>query len=172
MKAKFISKALILSVSVGLAFSSSALVYASNKTPSTPESRAKVTPYIIPGRNPGGNRTCSEVGQAFFGDPNYYQYSTNRIDSGDIYGGNSTSLPYGLTLSTDGTYLSFSSSFSMGAVIVKGGPAANIYVYDPQRFSDSGLAAPINRGGRRAGLSNVTFCWNPDKPDPDDDSDK
>jgi hypothetical protein len=166
-----ISKILMLSVGAGLTFTSPAFADKSNSGESTPISDDKITPYIIPGRNPGGNRTCAEVGQAFFGDSNYYQYSTNRIDSEEIYGGKSSPLPYGLTLSTDGTYLSFSSSFKIGAVIVKGGPAANVYVYDPQQFSDSGLAAPINKGGRRAGLSNVTFCWNPDKPD-DDDPDK
>jgi hypothetical protein len=34
---------------------------------STPESNGGIIPYIIPGSNPGGNRTCAEVSLAFGG---------------------------------------------------------------------------------------------------------
>jgi hypothetical protein len=56
------------------------------------------------------------------------------------------------------------------AVIVKGGPGANIYFYDPQAFGDGLLQSPLNRGRRQADVSSVTFCWNPlkcDDPAPD-----
>jgi hypothetical protein len=63
---------------------------------------------------------------------------------------------------TDGTYVAWSSTFGIGAVIVKGSNDANVYVYELQRTSDSGLAAPLNASGGSAGLSNLTFCWNPE----------
>jgi hypothetical protein len=39
---------------------------------STPVSDGGVTPYLIEGANPGGNRTCEEVGLAFFNNAGYY----------------------------------------------------------------------------------------------------
>lgn len=131
------------------------------QTPSTPVSDGGVTPYIIDGENPGGNRTCSEVGVAFFGDPNYYEFSSARsnYDNGTF----DVPFPAGLNVSvTDGTYVAWDSTFGIGAVIVKGSSDANVYVYDPQRTSDSGLASPTNASGNPAGLSNLTFCWNPE----------
>jgi hypothetical protein len=126
-------------------------------TASTPNSVGGITPYIIPGANDGGNRTCKEVGLAFFGDENYYQFSSDRVEH--PFG----SYPEpGITVTvTEGKFVAFSSTFAIGAAIVKGGTAANVYVYDPQRTSDSGLASPINDGNQQAGLSNLTFCWNP-----------
>ena len=44
------------------------------------------------------------------------------------------------------------------AVIVKGGWSANVYAYDPEASSGSGLHAPVNHGKRYAGLSHITFC--------------
>ena len=56
------------------------------------------------------------------------------------------------------------------AVIIKGGPGANIYFYDPQASGDGLLQSPLNRGRRQADVGHVTFCWNPlkcDDPAPD-----
>src|SRR5690606_24713717 len=64
------------------------------------------------------------------------------------------------------TFVSWTSSFGIGAVIVKGGNSANVYVYEPQRTNDAGLAAPPNASGKPAGLSNITFCWNPEPAEP------
>jgi hypothetical protein len=49
------------------------------------------------------------------------------------------------------------------AVIVKGGPNADAYVYCPQVvMSDTGLHAPVNpSNGIFYGLSHVDFCFNP-----------
>ncbi len=129
-------------------------------TASTPVSDGGITPYIIAGANPGGNRTCAEVGLAFFGDADYYQFSSERVnyDDGDF----DADFPPGLTVTTDGTDVSWSSTFGIGAVIVKGSADANVYVYNPQAKSDSGLASPPNASGKPAGLSNITFCWNPE----------
>jgi len=65
-------------------------------------------------------------------------------------------------LNSDGTYFDWSATNSIGAVIVKGGNAANVFYYDPQAFSDSGLYSPLNASGKPAEISHVTFCWNPD----------
>jgi hypothetical protein len=129
-------------------------------TASTPVSAGGITPYIIDGENPGGNRTCAEVGLAFFDDADYYQFSSERVNyEGGSFDG---AFPAGLSVNTDGTYVSFSSTFGIGAVIVKGSDDANVYVYEPQRKSDSGLASPPNASTMPAGLSNITFCWNPE----------
>jgi hypothetical protein len=130
-------------------------------TASTPISRlALVEPVIIDGSGPGaqgGNRTCADVG-AHFGVT--FEFSSDRIN----YQGGAfdAAFPAGLSVSTDGTFVSFSSSFAIGAVIVKGGPDANVYYYDPAVFEDTGLSSPDTPGpvSNVAGLSNITFCWN------------
>jgi hypothetical protein len=140
------------------------VVVAAQGLESTPVSDGGITPYIITGDNPGGNRTCEEVGAAFFGDANYYQYTSGKVDyeGGAFLFEPGEGWPAGLTVTTDGTYVSFESTFAIGAVIVKGRNDANVYVYDPQEKSDSGLASPPNASSESAGLSNLTFCWNPE----------
>lgn len=134
-------------------------------TASQPVSDGGVTPYLIDGANSGGNIGCSEVGQAFFGDPNYYEFEAPSGGTGgnDYVSGNDFAQPWpaGLTVTvTDGKYVAFNSTFAIGAVIVKGSNDANNYVYVPQESADSGLASPINASGNPAGLSNLRFCWN------------
>ena len=51
---------------------------------------------------------------------------------------------------TAGTYVAWTSTNGVGAVIVKGSNDANVYVYNPQQTSDSGLASPINSSGSPA----------------------
>ena len=59
----------------------------------------------------------------------------------------------------DGTYISFSSTEGVGEVIVKGGPNATVYHYDPAATSGSGLHAPLNpANGKYYGISHVQFC--------------
>lgn len=140
---------------------------------SSPDSDLEVTPYIIPGQNHGGNRTCEEV-EAAFGLGEDYFYSTSGKfdyeydedlgkwvwidDDGMIY----VDFP-GITVTvTDGTYVEFeldNPGLCVGAVIVKGSNDANVYFYDNGVKSDEGLAAPINASGNPAGLSNLTFCF-------------
>jgi hypothetical protein len=123
-------------------------------TASSPISDGGVTPYIIDGANPGGNRTCAEVGMAFFSDADYYEFSSDRVDYPEVPGG------FGVNV-TDGTYVSWEYAMHNGlAVIVKGGNDANVYVYGAGTNSDSGLAAPVNPSDGSAELSNLTFCWN------------
>ena len=59
----------------------------------------------------------------------------------------------------DGKYVSFTSSEPIGLVIVKGGPNANLYDYNPAVTSDSNLHAPYNpNSGKYYGISHVNFC--------------
>ncbi|MBM3666014.1 MAG: hypothetical protein FJW90_00775 [Actinobacteria bacterium] len=46
-------------------------------------------------------------------------------------------------------------------VFVKGGTGTNWYAYNPGVSSDTGLFAPLNNGGQRAGVSHAVFCWLP-----------
>jgi hypothetical protein len=117
---------------------------------------AEGTPVdTIVGENQGGNLTCAEVGD--------FEFSSDRVNYTD--GLFDAAFPNGITVSTDGTYVSWTSTFGIGAVIVKGGNAANVFYYDPQATFGSGLASPVNSSGKPAGLSNITFCWNPE-PEP------
>lgn len=72
----------------------------------------------------------------------------------------------GLTITVTGDandhYYSWTSTFGIDAVIAKGGPNANLYVYDPptESFGDTGLSAPINpENGMPYGMSHISFCY-------------
>lgn len=141
-------------------------------TASAPISNGGITPYIIPGANPGGNLTCAEVGSAYFGNALYYSCRSDRINAENIAdgvfsdaSGNTDCARNDIDVTvTDDTFVSFSATpDGIGAAIVKGSADANTYVYNPQRTSDSGLASPVNASGDNAELSNLTFCWNPDQ---------
>jgi hypothetical protein len=138
-------------------------------------SAAGVTPVIIDGANNGGNRTCAEVAKHFGLDEDYFLCG-DRIDyDGGAFAGN---FPDGVMVDvTHGTYVEFEldgpivigdRSYVVGAVIVKGGRAANVYFYPGGSMGDSGLTAPVNASGKAAGLSNLTFClveYVPDNPE-------
>ncbi len=64
----------------------------------------------------------------------------------------------GITLDRlDEHFLNWTSTVAIDAVIVKGGPNANVYAYPLDTFHDEGLSAPDN-GGQPYGLSHVEFC--------------
>lgn len=180
MKQHSLRKALLTSV-LALAINGSAVaeIATVKGTLSSPTSiERKITPYIIQSDTQGGNRTCGEVGDAFFGNAEYYQCYSGRVNYDSVNGsfGNTfvdvsgnvdcANTTINATV-TDGTYVSWSSTGGpVGAAIVKGSDAANVYNYDPPVNSDSGLASPRNSSGNYAGLSNLTFCWNPDPQEP------
>lgn len=123
-------------------------------------SSSGVAPVVVTGENNGGNVTCAEAASNA-GIPGY-AYTTGKQD----YPFSSTSFGNGVSVTTDGTYVSWSITPPAGycvsnvAVIVKGGPNANVYYYNDGQSSDSGLAAPVNASGNPAGLSNLTICYN------------
>ena len=64
----------------------------------------------------------------------------------------------GITLDRlDEHFFNWTSTVAIDAVIVKGGPNANVYRYPLDTFHDEGLSAPDN-GGQPYGLSHVEFC--------------
>jgi len=131
----------------------------------TVPSATGVSPVIIPGANNGGNRTCAEVAAAFGLSSGYFLCGEKIDYSGSEFMGE---FPDGLMVDVeDSKYVSFKMEepimigdkiYVVGAVIVKGGNAANVYFYPGGIMEDNGLVSPVNNSGRPAGLSNLTFC--------------
>jgi len=121
---------------------------------------AGVEPVLVSGSGSGGNVTCSEAASSAGLD--VYQYTTGKQD----YPFDANSFGENVTVITDGTYVSWSITPPSGmcvsnvAVIVKGGPTANVYYYNNGESSDTGLASPVNSSGNPAELSNLTICYN------------
>jgi hypothetical protein len=62
---------------------------------------------------------------------------------------------------SDGQTFSWESEYEVCTVIVKGGPAANVYHYPDGSCGDEGLVAPVNlNSGDNYDISHVSFCWN------------
>jgi hypothetical protein len=121
-------------------------------------SDAGIVPVVIEG-GPGGNVVCGQVPSDVTLD------SSDRLDwqGGRLVG----DLPDGIEVSVvEDRYVGWSSDFPITAVIVKGGAAANVYLYVPGLLADSGLVAPVGPSGHPADVSNVTFCWDPDPTEP------
>jgi hypothetical protein len=98
-----------------------------------------------------------------------YQYAY-KVDNWDDVDENGTyQADFGahqnaITISnSDGTYFDWSASSPIGAVIVKAGTGANVFYYEPQESSDTGLYGPANDKGNPREVSHVTFCWNPEE---------
>jgi hypothetical protein len=119
-----------------------------------------VQPTVVTGENNGGNVTCDEA--ATSAGLTGFAYTTGKQD----YPFNSESFSDGVSVTTDGANVSWTITPPAGfcvsnvAVIVKGGPAANVYYYADGQSSDSGLASPVNSSGNPASLSNLTICYN------------
>jgi hypothetical protein len=65
-----------------------------------------------------------------------------------------------VTITSDGTYFDWTSTLSIDAVIVKGGPNANVYTYDPESLDDTGLHSPINPNNNLPyAISHIEFCY-------------
>jgi hypothetical protein len=62
----------------------------------------------------------------------------------------------------NGTTFDWSATFGIDQVIVKGGSSANVYTYNPEATSDTGLHAPTNPSGGFAGVSHIEFCFDQD----------
>jgi len=112
----------------------------------TPTEAASVDPDFV-----AGNPSCQDLGYAF-------GFKVDPPDGGtyDIDGINT------VTVTTDGTYFDWSSTLGIDAVIAKGGPNANLYVYDPpaEATSDTDLHSPINPNNNKPfGLSHIEFCY-------------
>jgi hypothetical protein len=142
-------------------------LYSIAKEASTPVSDAGIIPYIIPGENRGGNRTCDEVAAAF---STTFALCGDKIDYDQGTGEFMGEFPEGLEVEVNGIFVSFfadgcidinGQAYKVGAVIVKGANAANVYYYPGGSLEDGGLAAP----GNKPMVSNLTFCFIPCEED-------
>jgi hypothetical protein len=110
-----------------------------------------------------GNPTCADLGYAHEFKPQNdgggdFDGSGDLEDTWEFPGDSSNTVH----VITDGTYVEWDSTLGIDAVIVKGGPNANSYVYEPpaESYGDSGLASPINPNTDNPyGLSHVNFCY-------------
>lgn len=108
---------------------------------------------------------CAQVGQYMYA---YRIDHWGESDPAIMDGAYPVSFPDGhtntVTISEDDvTYFDWSATNSMGAVIVRGGPAANVFYYDPQVNFDKSLFTPADpSNNKRYDIRDVTFCWNPD----------
>jgi hypothetical protein len=143
---------------------------------SEPDSTTQmVTPYIIPpadGNDRGGNRSCADVGKAYFGNPLFYQCRTDKknypFDSPQAFepaSGLAADCANSINVTVeDDTYVNWTSTQPVGAAVIKGGNAANTYVYEQQKEVDTELASPLVSSDDPAALSNIGgFCWNPEE---------
>lgn len=104
------------------------------------------------------NPNCSQMGYGYGFKLDGAPTGTFTLTSanGDLTGGALDDSVNTVTVSSDGTYLTWSSTLPMDAVFVKGGPiGGNLYVYAPESTGpDSGLATPS-----QTGISHVEFCY-------------
>jgi hypothetical protein len=112
----------------------------------------------IPPKLIQGNPDCS----AITGGP----YRELKIDNvNGPFDGTYTSGDGLLTvtiLNSTSQYFDWSSNIGVDAVIVKGGPAGDAYVYDPPKedTADTALHPPVNSSnGELYGISHVSFCY-------------
>ena len=144
MNKKFVRLSLALLLTSLLAFFGIGLGSAS--AAGEPVSENGIVPVFV-----AGNPSCTSLGYDFG-----YKVDPPNAGTYDIDGINT------VTVTTDGVYFDWTSSLGMDAVIAKGGPNANTYIYDPpaESFGDGGLASPINpSNGTPFGLSHIEFCF-------------
>jgi len=107
---------------------------------------SKVDPIYV-----AGNPTCPEGLTAL------------DIDGSGFHNGTQSDGTLTVTISNfdpQTTNFDWSSNIGVDEVIVKGGPNANVYQYDPDATSDTGLHTPFNQNsGQNYGLSHVLFCY-------------
>ena len=106
-----------------------------------------------------GNPSCSALGYAHglkFDPPTAGTKSADGM-----------TIDLGIGSGQYGTLVDWSASGPIDAVIVKGGPNANVYAYPSGATGDTGLHTPFNDLSKFYGLSHVDFCWNDHNPPPD-----
>jgi len=120
----------------------------------TPAGAASVTPTFV-----SGNPSCAGPNESLG-----FAHGFKPTPEGNPTG--TFPLPNGgsITVTENGaqTGIDWTSTFPILAVIVKGGPNANVYYYTPGgSLGDTGLVTPLNNS-QPFGLSHVEFCWNTD----------
>ncbi|MDF2154559.1 hypothetical protein [Vibrio sp. CAU 1672] len=111
-----------------------------------------------------GNPTCSDL----LGIPDLKELKVEPVADG-IYSDGELEVTVAVqegakTFSWD----QGSSPIIMQGVFVKGGPNGNLYEYYSDGLlvnSDGGLHAPVGKNGSYYGLSHISFCYTPGKPE-------
>jgi outer membrane lipoprotein-sorting protein len=88
---------------------------------------------------------CAAIGDYDYG----YKVDAAAPNGSWTHEGNTITI-----LNSNGNVFDWEATSSIGAVIVKAGTGANVWFYDPQAMSDTGLYGYQNRE-----ISHVTFCW-------------
>lgn len=114
-----------------------------------PARATHVTPIFI-----AGNPDCTDLGLDFGFKPQPEPPPSGTYTFPAPDGINT------LTLTTDGIVVDWTATLALDAVIVKGGPNADVYVYDPEASSDTGLQSPINpNNGTPYAISHIEVCY-------------
>jgi hypothetical protein len=119
-----------------------------------------VTPIPIS----SGNPTCSDFAEQFGGTWTEFKLQDASLANGTYSDGTLTVTISNFTPSNSGTPGSFdwSSNIGVDAVFVKAGSDKhNLYVYNPEATSDTGLGPQAGTGN---GISHISFCYDAEAP--------
>ena len=120
-----------------------------------PAYAASVEPGFI-----AGNPSCADLNSQWT-EVKYEPVQSGTHEVGD------GSLTVSVTVDGATRTFDFTATPGVDAVIVKGGPNALVYAYEPDATGDTGLHAPVNpENGDYYGLSHISFCSGPDAPPP------
>jgi hypothetical protein len=140
-------KSLFISICfASVILSAAACRVSSEDEESTRSAQSRLEPGVVE-----GNPTCASLGlgTAFVKDEDAKNGTFALGADGSVTVSNA-----------DGNTFDWSATIGIDAVIVKGGPNANVYVYDPESMGGSGLHAPVNpANGTFYGLSHIDFCY-------------
>ena len=139
--------------------------------------RRTVVPFLAAGALflvPAAASAASVVPSLHEGNPNCLDlgYSHElKFDppSAGSQSGDGVTVEMSLDADGFGSLVDWTSSTPIDAVIVKGGPNANVYAYPGESSGDTGLHSPFNGPDKYYGLSHVNFCWDDETPPPPTD---
>lgn len=102
-----------------------------------------------------GNPSCADL------NPAWTELKIEGPKAGDTTADDSTAKAT-ITVNEATDQFDWTATVGIDAVIVKGGDNANVYKYDPEALSGSGLHAPANGDEdppKYYGLSHISFCY-------------
>ena len=109
-----------------------------------------------------GNPTCTDLQ----GSQTWNQLKVDPPGAGNFSDNDLNPGPLQVTITNlTATTFDWTANIGVDAVFVKGGPEGNLYSYNPEQTSDTGLTTTINPiNEQRYGISHIVFCY--DLPDP------
>ena len=149
-----VRKTTILTLALALALMFGVLAMFGGKPASAqeagPPSGDDIQPEFV-----AGNPSCSSLG---LGD---FELKVEPVADG-TYSDGTLTVNVDVRDTTAGPVFDWTSDLGVDAVIVKGGPNADSYVYDPPQedTGDTDLHAPVNPSNDKFfGLSHISFCY-------------